>query len=111
MSVFELYFKTDKTIDELAEAISTILGAAAPQERVGDNRGGRYVQIEVFGLTLELLKNMGEVSIPERADWPYYLLIYSAVVPLDQSMLKTLADYAAMLIRHEGLACEVDSLS
>lgn len=75
------------------------------------NRGGKYFQIEVFGLTLELLANAGEVYISERSGWSYYALVYSVVPSLEISTLRLLADYAAMLINLRGLECEVDSLS
>lgn len=73
--------------------------------------GGIYYQFEVFGLTLELLRNAGDVQIPERRDWPFYLLLYCNRVSLNEDVLKRFAEYAVALLMEHGIEAEVDSLS
>ena len=81
----EIYIKTDLSLDALAEALRETLNLpeknraphAQEQRRYGVNFGGEYYSFEALGIWLNLLKNAGEVEIPERSSFPYYLLAES----------------------------------
>ena len=68
--------------------------------------GGEYYLFEIFGLSLTLLNNKGEVQIPERSDWPYYgfLRVEGA---MDHQIINAIAQYLAQIARHAGLEAEV----
>lgn len=111
MSVLELYFRTKLSLDELAQTICKSLCVGRCEQREGVNRGGMYFEMQVFGLTLELLSNQGEVEIPERAEWQYYMLVHSDEMQLDEEDLRGLCLRAASLIKREGVETEIDCLS
>jgi hypothetical protein len=111
MSVFELYFRTKLSLDELAGRIRTALSVGVSEKRDGANRGGLYYEMKVFGLTVELLVNRGEVEIPERQDWQYYMLVYSDEVAITDDDLHRFCAHAATLINKQGVETEVDRLS
>ena len=96
---------------DLAKQICAALKVANCEQREGANRGGVYFQLNVFGLTLDLLHNVGEVEIPERADWQYYMVIYPEIAELDSEKLRMFAEYVAALLRKDGLEAEADCLS
>ncbi len=79
----ELYFKTDKTLHELAIDIRSVLNISSVnqtsyqivQSRYSDNFGGDYYIFEVLGLTLTLISNLGDIIIENKREYNYFLLI------------------------------------
>ena len=119
MKIYEVYIKTESSLDELALRLKEVLNLpkenqsnfSKDQRRSSTNKGGAYYLFEVLGFTLELIRNKGEVEIPERAEWNYYLLIYSDEVVSDETAVATLADHICAIIKKSGIEADVDSLS
>jgi len=114
----EIYFKTDMAFDALAQTLRETLNLpdrnrlpyAVEQKRHGANRGGDYYLFEAFGLELNLLRNAGEVAVPERAGCPYYLFAEAGPeADLETSDCITRQIYAVM--RRTGLEVELASLA
>jgi len=111
MSLLELYFKTDMTLDELSQNICAILNVGDCEKREGANRGGEYYDMMISGFNLEVLSNKGEVEISERSDWQYYMLVYSDGPSLSEGGLRGFCDHAAELFNSHNIEPEVDSLT
>jgi hypothetical protein len=75
----ELYIKTSQDIDSLANQCDRLsilrhrisLPTRGEQRRESTNRGGIYYLFEVLELALMLIRNHGEIEIPEREDYDY----------------------------------------
>lgn len=114
----EVYLRGESNLDALAQRLRELLNIPAQnrsphqreQKRIGANMGGDYFLFEIFGLTLTLLKNSGEIEIPERKDWPYYLLV-TGDDGVDSQLIDAIAEYLAQTARRVGLEAETDSLS
>ena len=114
----EVYFKGESSLDSLSERLRELLNIPSQnkesyhrgQKRYGVNMGGEYYLFEIFGLTLRVLANKGEVEIPERADWPYYAFI-SVDCDTDRQIIKTMTEHLAQVARRAGLQAEVDQLA
>lgn len=113
----EIYFDTDVGLDSLAATIARLInvGESNPshyqseQRRESQNRGGTYYLFEILGLELILLQNTADASIPERGDWPYYLLIDGK--GLRKELADLLCQHLADLLQREGIRAEVDELA
>lgn len=113
----EVYLKTNLDLDALGRAISKLLNVAernptsyqVEQRRHSENRGGTYYLFEVLGLELLLLQNAAEAAIPERPDWPFYLLV--GVQGAKRELAGQLCKHLAELLRREGYSAEVDGLA
>ncbi len=80
------------------------------QRRQSANFGGEYYLFEVFGVTLTLVRNQGEVEVPERTAWPYYVIVSAESAPTE--FLRGLAQHlACLLATHGDIVAEVDDLS
>ena len=112
----EVYLRGESSLDAMAQRLRDLLNIPPQNKIVRDqkreslNMGGDYYRFEVFGLTLELLSNSGEVQIPERADWPFYLLLRGED-GVDPPLIDSIAEYLAQLARTVGLEAETDSRS
>ena len=114
----EVYLRGESSLEALAQRLRELLNIPLEnktsyqreQKRTGVNMGGEYFLFEIFGLTLTLLTNSGEVQIPERPDWPYYLLV-TGKYGIDPHLIDATAEYLAQLARTAGLEAEADSLS
>lgn len=114
----EIYFKTDMAFDALAQTLRETLNLpdrnrlphAVDQKRHGRNRGGDYYLFEAFGLELNLLHNAGEVSIPERAECPYYLFAETGA-ETDPEMADCITRQIYAVMRRTGLEVELASLA
>lgn len=114
----EVYLRTGLDIDEVASIIATAINVAPTnrslhqrvQRRESLNRGGTYFLFETFGLELLLLQNLGEVQIPDRSEWNYYLLVASADAG-NSKFLAGICMYLATILKKEGLEAEVDDLA
>jgi hypothetical protein len=114
----EVYLRGESSLDSLAERLRELLNIPRQnrtpyqreQKREGANMGGEYFLFEIFGLSLTLLNNTGEVQIPERQDWPYYVFL-TVDAGVDHQISKAIAEYLAQIARRAGLEAEVDSLS
>ena len=114
----EVYFRGETSLDALAQRLRELLNIPLQnkspyqreQKRIGANMGGDYFLFEIFGLTLTLLNNSGEVEILERRDWPYYLLV-SGHDGVDSQLIDAIAEYLAQIAPRVGLEAEKDSLS
>ena len=113
-----IYFKTDMAFDALAQTLRETLNLpdrnrlpyAVEQKRHGTNRGGDYYLFEAFGLELNLLRNTGEVAVPERAGCPYYL--FAEVGPeADPEMADCITRQIYTVMRRSGLEVELGSLA
>ena len=111
MNVIEVYVKTRCSLDEFSVLLSSVIQTGMCQKRYGVNRGGEYVVAESFGLKFELLKNYGETLIPERKDWPFYILIYPASEEMDAKILNMMAEWLVVLLKQKNVEAEVDRLS
>jgi len=114
----EIYFKTDMAFDALAQTLRETLNLpdrnrlpyALDQKRHGSNRGGDYYLFEAFGLELNLLRNAGEVAVPERAECPYYLFA-EAGPEADLEMTDCITRQIYTVMRRTGLEVELASLA
>ena len=108
----EIYFKTDMTLDALAETLRRALNLPEQnrtpyqkeQKRVGANFGGEYYLFEGFGLELYLLHNGGEAAVPERAECRYYLYAEAGAAP-DEEMVDCMTRQIFAVTRRAGLEC------
>lgn len=113
----EIYLRTDLDLDQLAKKVSNILNIAPEnrssyqleQRRESQNKGGTYYLFEVFGVELIVLQNNGEVQIPERRGWPYYIFLNGA--KSSQEFLSASTLHLADVLRGEGIEVEVDELA
>jgi hypothetical protein len=114
----EIYFKTDMGFDALAQTLRETLNLpdrnrlpyAIDQKRHGSNRGGDYYLFEAFGLELNLLRNIGEVAVPERAEYPYYLFA-EASLEADLEMTDCITRQIYTVMHRKGLEVELASLA
>ena len=114
----EIYIKTELTLDTLADTIRETLNLpdrnralhAENQKRYGINYGGEYYTFEALGIWLNLLRNTGEVNIPERADFPYYLLA-EAGAESDWETVDCLTRQVYAVLRRTGLNVDLASLA
>jgi hypothetical protein len=105
----ELYFKTNKSIHELAIVIRAKLNIALnnktsyqiEQSRYSDNFGGDYYIFEVFGFIISLIKNHGEVKINKESIYNYYLLIETEN-EASQGLLLRIGNYLESLFLAEN---------
>lgn len=113
----EAYIKTELDLDGVAHVLRAAVNAASEnqtsyqreQRRESANYDGLYYLIEVFGLTLTLVRNSGEAAIDERAEWPYYIIVSSNAALADGG--RSMAEHLATLLRaQEGLEVTVDDL-
>ena len=111
MNVLELYVKTTGSLEECSELLASLIQIGNFHKRYGENRGGEYFEAESFGLKFELLTNSGEILIPERKDWPYYVLIYPTSGIIDKKTLQVMAEWLALLLKQKKVEAEVDCLS
>lgn len=114
MQPIEVYVRTDLELDEFARSFRQVLNipetngvSAAPQLRDGANFGGAYYLFEVLGIELILLVNSGEVAIPERGDYQFYVLVRSG----DEEVETVVANHVKGELIRSGFDAEVDSLS
>jgi hypothetical protein len=114
----ETYIKTAKDLNEVARVLARAVNVAGKnpssyqreQSRQSANFGGEYYLFEVFGVTLTLVRNRGEVEVPERKDWSYYVIV--ACDRASTEFLRSLAEHlACLLAAHDDLDAEVDELS
>jgi len=104
--------------DALAQTLREILNLpdrnrlsyALDQKRHGSNRGGDYYLFEAFGLELNLLRNAGEVAVPERAECLYYLFA-EAGPEADLEMTDCITRQIYTVMRRTGLEVELASLA
>jgi len=114
----EIYIKTDLTLDALAETLRETLNLpeknraahAEDQKRYGVNYGGEYYSFEALGIWLNLLKNVGEVEIPERRAFPYYLLA-EAGAEADWETTDCLTRQVYAVMRRTGMDVDLASLA
>ena len=114
----EIYIKTELSLDTLAETIRETLNLpernrarhAEEQRRYGVNYGGEYYSFEALGIWLNLLKNAGEVEIPERTAFPYYLLA-EAGAEADWEAVDCLTRQVYAVLRRTGLDVDLASLA
>lgn len=113
---YEVYFDTRQNIDDFADWLRQALNLAAEnrslgqqnQRREGANYGGLYYLFEVLGMELVLLKNLEEVAIPERYDYPLYLVVGRSG---DSATNLAVATHICALAQAAGIRACVDSLS
>jgi len=114
----ETYIKAEKDLHQMAALLSGLVNVASQnptsyqkeQRRHSENRGGEYYLFEVFGLTLVLIRNADDGLIPERKDWPYYVVIECD--GSSQEFLRALAGHLARLLSSSSeLEVQVDDLS
>lgn len=110
-----VFFKDDLTFDTLAQRIREAMNIPernraayhVHQKRESMNMGGEYYLFEVFGLTLKLLRNAGEVEITERLDWPYYLFV-DMEPPVNPDSLRCMTEHVRLVAQRAGLQAEVE---
>lgn len=115
MKPYEVYIRTPVGHDQVAGILARLLGAVDPKaadagdahKRESSNLGGTYYLFEVIGVEFLLLCNAGDVEIPERGDFQFYLVIRSGSEDLDHA----LASHVGRMLERDGLVAEVDSLS
>lgn len=107
MNVSELYFRTQVSLDVLALHIAERLGVIC-QRREGMNKGGIYYRYKAFGMTLELLSNTGEVEMPGRSDWQFYVMLYCEEYPMTKAALQCMGDHLRELLANPAVEVDVD---
>lgn len=115
MQPYEVYVRTAMGLEGFAHWLRELLNIpatnisphATPQGRESANYGGAYYLFEVLGLELLLLRNAGEVEIPERPDFQLYLLVRSG----DEEVDGALARHIQRILTRSGIEADVDSLS
>jgi hypothetical protein len=105
--VLEIYLKVTMDLSEVANRVMASTGWQM-KERYGENRGGAYFDGERGGVYCELLQNVGEVKIPEREGWPYYLILSSNA---GAGMVRTVADDLVRKLVAGGIPSEIDTLT
>jgi hypothetical protein len=114
----EIFIKTAMGLDEVATILSKALNVAPEnqtpyqrqQRRFSENYGGDYYLLEVFGTTIILVRNIGQVEIPERSGWPYYAIVNCKHAT--KSFLHDISEHLARLLSSDqDLKVEVDDLS
>ncbi len=111
----EIYIKTDLTLDGLAKRLREILNIPKrnrspipiEQERYSLNFGGHYCLFAVLGLDLIRVRNASEVEVPERAEWPYYVMLRIPDLQLADCMIRHLCG----VLREAGLEVDLDTLA
>lgn len=111
----ELFIKSDLALDDFALRLREILNLPESnrtsyhvhQRRYGVNRGGEYYLFDVLGLELLLIRNQGEVEIPERAEYPYYLIVQGRP-DTEMGTWEQFTVYLRDVLRDAGLQAEVD---
>jgi hypothetical protein len=106
----EIFVRTELDLDELAQKFREILSIPnrnqtphrIDQDRESTNWGGLYYLFEVFGLELTLVRNRGEVEIPEWSDYPYYIAMGSDV-ECDTDTLTCITTYVCAVLKNAGL--------
>ena len=106
-----VYIKSVSSLDEIANSLRDILNIPSTnrsagvieQSREGLNYGGLYYHFEVFGLTLELIRNQGEVQVDEWADWNYYVFVSSQDMMTDERIAE-ITSHIAHTCSHAGLS-------
>jgi hypothetical protein len=106
----EIYFKTDLTLDALADRLRRVLNLPEQnrtvyqkeQKRVGANFGGDYYLFEAFGLELYLLQNGGEAAVPERAECRFYLSAKAGAAP-DEELVDCMTRQVFAVTHRAGL--------
>lgn len=115
----EIYIKYEGSFDDLAEIIRCQLNIASQnvseyiheQKRESMNYGGVYYIFEAIGCTFTLLNNSGEVEIPERSDFMYYLIVRCEVMPKHDKGIFFICECIEALLAKKGLVVVVDNLS
>ncbi|KAB2809453.1 hypothetical protein F9L07_20730 [Pimelobacter simplex] len=112
MKPYEVYIRSQLEHGQVARILACLLGqadskAADAYKRESSNLGGTYYRFEVIEVEFLLLRNAGDVEIPERGDFQFYLVIRSGSERLDHA----LAVHVARILERDGLVAEVDSLS
>ena len=115
MRPYEVYVRTTMGLEGFAHWLRGLLNIretnvsphVSSQGRESANYGGAYYLFEVLGLELVLLRNAGEVEIPERQDFELYLLVRSGNEEVDGA----LARHIQRILERSGVEAEVDSLS
>jgi hypothetical protein len=111
----EVYFKTSMGLENFALWLRDLLNLPLvnkspyqiEQQRYSLNHGGDYYLFEVLGVELLLLRNHGEVEVPEYGDYYLYLLVQSASGSLNSSI----AENICALVNAEGIDARVDSVA
>ena len=118
-SLVEVYFKCDMTLDELADRLREIFNIpqtnrtpyAVDQCRDSINHGGTYYNFDIFGLTMRVLSNAGEVEIHKDPKvWPFYMLISSQDQKHDlkEEDLKVLVSHVVNTCISNGIDAEME---
>lgn len=86
-----IFIKSDKTLDDEAIVLRDLLNipehnvteGIKDQDRDSINHGGAYYLFEIMGLELNLLENKGEVGIPQKSDYKFYIYIRPKTLMLE----------------------------
>ncbi|HEY1717242.1 MAG TPA: hypothetical protein VGH42_02985 [Verrucomicrobiae bacterium] len=109
----KIFFKTNLNLEELATAIRKILNIPTTnrsrivQARDGLNiGGGQYFYFETFGLELFLIRNAGEVLVPEMADYNFYF--YAQNPKNLHQDLSEITNHLAQVFKNEEFEIEIE---
>ena len=103
------------SLEEIVEVLRTLLNIPAQnrtegivsQRRESVNKGGIYYCLETFGLTLDVIRNVGEAEAPEHPDFQYYMLLDS-VRSLGRSDNLVLTKHLYEYLKSRGLDVRLD---
>ncbi|MER7250322.1 hypothetical protein [Kribbella sp. NPDC000426] len=115
MTTAEVYFKTGMGLEQFAAWFRELMNLRdvnrspfqLEQQRYGVNYGGDYFLFEVLGVELRLLRNQGEVEIPEHGDYYLYVMVRINTASLSSSIAENIGN----LVNAEGIEAIVDSVA
>lgn len=110
----EVYIKSKNSLDELAQQLRSILKLSnenqtsyqKEQKRHGSNMGGDYYLFESSDGVLKLVENAGEMSVEERKDWNYYVLVES-----DEKNEEQIAESIQQKLTASGMNSKLDDIA
>lgn len=110
----EVYIKSKNSLDELAQQLRNVLklpkenqtSYQKEQKRHGLNMGGDYYLFESSDGILKLVENVGEMSVEERKDWNYYILVES-----DEKNEEQIAELIGQKLTASGINAKLDDIA
>ena len=110
----EVYIKSKNSLEELAQQLRNVLklpkenqtSYQKEQKRHGLNMGGDYYLFESSDGILKLVENVGEMSVEERKDWNYYILVES-----DEKNEEQIAELIGQKLTASGINAKLDDIA
>jgi len=106
----EIYFKTELSYPDLANHLRDILKIPYEERESLNLGGGEYYLFKTKEWEFYLIRNEGEVEIPEREGWSYYLYAESLNGNVGEEAVDAYTHELARTLKENGLDVEVDEL-